>query len=132
MYRFRPDYEMRARPIEESWEMRTGKGYYADDPEPRLCRGATSSRTNHIWWKRSCFSKLGTYLLTMKYLSEMTDEQTLTMYSGHPMGLFPSHKEAPRVTNGMVIPNYSKPDDWENECLRRITIRQMTAGSICT
>jgi urocanate hydratase len=72
-------------------------------------------RTNHIWWKRSCFQNWAQYLLTMKYLSEMTDEQTLTMYSGHPMGLFPSHKEAPRVvvTNGMVIPNYSKPDDWE-------------------
>jgi urocanate hydratase len=77
------------------------------------------------------FQNWAQYLLTMKYLSEMTDEQTLTMYSGHPMGLFPSHKEAPRVvvTNGMVIPNYSKPDDWKNECLRRITIRAMTAGS---
>jgi urocanate hydratase len=60
------------------------------------------------------FQNWAQYLLTMKYLSEMTDQQTLTMYSGHPMG-FPSHKEAPRVvvTNGMVIPNYSKPDDWE-------------------
>jgi hypothetical protein len=93
--------------------MRTGKGYYADDPEQsRLCRGATSSRTNHMV-ETELFSKLGT--ITMKYLSEMTDERTLTMYSGHPMGLFPSQKEAPRVvvTNGMVIPNYSKPDDWE-------------------
>jgi urocanate hydratase len=64
--------------------------------------------------RKRMFFKTGQYLLTMKYLSEMTDEQTLTMYSGHPMGLFPSHKEAPRVvTNGMVIPNYSKPDDWE-------------------
>jgi urocanate hydratase len=64
------------------------------------------------------FQNWAQYLLTMQYLSEMTEEQTLTMYSGHPMGLFPSHKEAPRVvTNGMVIPNYSKPDDWENECV---------------
>jgi urocanate hydratase len=91
MYRFRPDYEMRAR-LKNTLGMRTGKGYYADDPEQsRLCRGATSSRTNHIWW--SCFQNWAQYL-TMKYLSEMTDQQTLTMYSGHPMGLFPSHKEA--------------------------------------
>jgi urocanate hydratase len=89
------------------------QSYYADDPEQsRLCRGATSSRTNH--GGNGCFQNWAQYLLTMKYLSEMTDQQTLTMYSGHPMGLFPSHKEAPVVvTNGMVIPNYSKPDDWE-------------------
>ena len=68
----------------------------------------------------------------MKYLSEMTDEQTLVMYSGHPLGLFPSHKNAPRVvvTNGMVIPNYSKPDDWErNNALGVSQYGQMTAGS---
>ena len=61
------------------------------------------------------FQNWAQYRLAMKYLSEMTDEQTLVLYSGHPMGLFPSHKDAPRVvvTNGMVIPNYSKPDDWE-------------------
>jgi len=72
------------------------------------------------------------YLLTMQYLSEMTDEQTLVMYSGHPMGLFPSHKEAPRVvvTNGMMIPNYSKPDDWEKYNALGVTqYGQMTAGS---
>lgn len=72
------------------------------------------------------------YRLTMKYLSEMTDEQTLAMYSGHPMGLFPSHKDAPRVvvTNGMVIPNYSKPDDWEKfNALGVSQYGQMTAGS---
>ena len=72
------------------------------------------------------------YRLTMKYLSEMTDEQTLVMYSGHPMGLFPSHKNAPRVvvTNGMMIPNYSKPDDWEKFNALGVTqYGQMTAGS---
>ena len=72
------------------------------------------------------------YRLTMKYLSEMTDEQTLVMYSGHPMGLFPSHKDAPRVvvTNGMMIPNYSKPDDWEKFNALGVTqYGQMTAGS---
>lgn len=70
--------------------------------------------------------------MTMKYLSEMTDEQTLVLYSGHPMGLFPSHREAPRVvvTNGMVIPNYSKPDDWERfNALGVSQYGQMTAGS---
>jgi urocanate hydratase len=78
------------------------------------------------------FQNWAQYRLTMKYLSEMTDEQTLTMYSGHPMGLFPSHKEAPRVvvTNGMVIPNYSKPDDWEKmNALGVSQYGQMTAGS---
>jgi urocanate hydratase len=70
------------------------------------------------------FQNWAQYLLTMKYLSEMTDEQTLTMYSGHPMGLFPSHKEAPRVvvTNGMVIPIILNRMIGKNECLRRITI----------
>ena len=65
----------------------------------------------------SVFQNWAQYRLVMKYLSEMTDEQTLVMYSGHPLGLFPSHKGAPRVvvTNGMVIPNYSKPDDWERD-----------------
>ncbi len=78
------------------------------------------------------FSNWAQYLLTMKYLGEMTDEQTLVMYSGHPMGLFPSHKNAPRVvvTNGMMIPNYSKPDDWEKFNALGVTqYGQMTAGS---
>ena len=78
------------------------------------------------------FSNWAQYLLTMQYLSEMTNEQTLAMYSGHPMGLFPSHTEAPRVvvTNGMVIPNYSKPDDWEKmNALGVSQYGQMTAGS---
>jgi len=78
------------------------------------------------------FQNWAQYLLTMQYLAEMTEEQTLAMYSGHPMGLFPSHKEAPRVvvTNGMVIPNYSKPDDWEKmNALGVSQYGQMTAGS---
>lgn len=78
------------------------------------------------------FQNWAQYLLTMKYLSEMTDEQTLVMYSGHPMGLYPSHRDAPRVvvTNGMVIPNYSKPDDWEKfNALGVSQYGQMTAGS---
>ena len=78
------------------------------------------------------FQNWAQYLITMKYLSAMTDEQTLVMYSGHPMGLFPSHKEAPRlvVTNGMMIPNYSKPDDWERFNALGVTqYGQMTAGS---
>lgn len=78
------------------------------------------------------FQNWAQYRLTMKYLSEMTDEQTLVMYSGHPLGLFPSHREAPRVvvTNGMVIPNYSKPDDWERlNALGVSQYGQMTAGS---
>ncbi|HCQ29008.1 MAG TPA: urocanate hydratase, partial [Flavobacteriales bacterium] len=78
------------------------------------------------------FQNWAQYLLTMKYLAEMTDEQTLVMYSGHPMGLFPSHKDAPRVvvTNGMMIPNYSKPDDWERFNALGVTqYGQMTAGS---
>src|SRR5690606_29506197 len=72
------------------------------------------------------------YLLNMQYLATMTDEQTLVLYSGHPLGLFPSHPEAPRVvvTNGMMIPNYSKPDDWERFNALGVTqYGQMTAGS---
>ena len=78
------------------------------------------------------FQNWAQYRLTMKYLSEMTDRQTLVMYSGHPLGLFPSHPDAPRVvvTNGMVIPNYSKPDDWERmNALGVSQYGQMTAGS---
>src|SRR5699024_5970793 len=78
------------------------------------------------------FQNWAQYRITMKYLAEMTDEQTLVMYSGHPMGLFPSHKNAPRVvvTNGMMIPNYSKPDDWERYNALGVTqYGQMTAGS---
>lgn len=134
MYSFRPDYEMYARPI----------GDY-----PHRCIQAAAIMlmiTNNLnpavaqhphelityGGNGAVFQNWAQYRLTMKYLSEMTDEQTLVMYSGHPMGLFPSHKDAPRVvvTNGMVIPNYSKPDDWERfNALGVSQYGQMTAGS---
>ena len=134
MYRFRPDYEMKARPISEypgSSEqakaimlmIQNNLDYaVAQYPHELITYGGNGA----------VFQNWAQYLLTMKYLSEMTDEQTLSMYSGHPMGLFPSHKEAPRVvvTNGMVIPNYSKPDDWEKmNALGVSQYGQMTAGS---
>src|SRR5690606_27821574 len=117
MYRFRPEYEMKARPIfEYPGQSEQAKAIMlmiqnnldyavAQHPHELITYGGNGA----------VFQNWAQYLLTMKYLSEMTDEQTLVMYSGHPMGLFPSHKEAPRVvvTNGMMIPNYSKPDDWE-------------------
>ena len=134
MYRFRPDYEMYARNI-------------YDYPHNSLQAAAIMLMINNNLDKAvaqhphelityggngAVFQNWAQYRLTMKYLSEMTDEQTLVMYSGHPMGLFPSHKEAPRVvvTNGMVIPNYSKPDDWERfNALGVSQYGQMTAGS---
>jgi urocanate hydratase len=134
MYRFRPDYEMKARPISEypgnseqakaiMLMIQNNLDYaVAQHPHELITYGGNGA----------VFQNWAQYLLTMKYLSEMTDEQTLTMYSGHPMGLFPSHKEAPRVvvTNGMVIPNYSKPDDWEKmNALGVSQYGQMTAGS---
>ena len=134
MYRFRPDYEMKAWPISEyPGKSEQAKGIMlmiqnnldyavAQHPHELITYGGNGA----------VFSNWAQYLLTMKYLSEMTDEQTLTMYSGHPMGLFPSHKEAPRVvvTNGMMIPNYSKPDDWEKfNALGVSQYGQMTAGS---
>jgi urocanate hydratase len=134
MYRFRPDYEMRARPIEEY----PGKCEQAKAIMLMIQNNLDCSVAQHphelitYGGNGAVFQNWAQYLLTMKYLSEMTDEQTLTMYSGHPMGLFPSHKEAPRVvvTNGMVIPNYSKPDDWEKmNALGVSQYGQMTAGS---
>ena len=134
MYRFRPDYEMKARPISEypgnseqakaiMLMIQNNLDYaVAQHPHELITYGGNGA----------VFQNWAQYLLTMKYLSEMTDEQTLSMYSGHPMGLFPSHKEAPRVvvTNGMVIPNYSKPDDWEKmNALGVSQYGQMTAGS---
>ena len=134
MYRLRPDYEMYARNI-------------YDYPHNSLQAAAIMLMINNNLDKAvaqhphelityggngAVFQNWAQYRLTMKYLSEMTDEQTLVMYSGHPMGLFPSHKEAPRVvvTNGMVIPNYSKPDDWERfNALGVSQYGQMTAGS---
>lgn len=134
MYRFRPDYKMYARPISEY----PGKSEQAKAIMLMIQNNLDYAVAQHphelitYGGNGAVFSNWAQYLLTMQYLSEMTDEQTLTMYSGHPMGLFPSHKEAPRVvvTNGMVIPNYSKPDDWEKmNALGVSQYGQMTAGS---
>ena len=134
MYRFRPDYKMYARPIEEY----PGKCEQAKAIMLMIQNNLDYAVAQHphelitYGGNGAVFSNWAQYLLTMKYLSEMTNEQTLAMYSGHPMGLFPSHKEAPRVvvTNGMAIPNYSKPDDWEKfNALGVSQYGQMTAGS---
>jgi urocanate hydratase len=134
MYRFRPDYNMYARPISDyPGQSEQAKAIMlmiqnnldyavAQHPHELITYGGNGG----------VFQNWAQYLLTMKYLSQMTDEQTLVMYSGHPMGLFPSHADAPRVvvTNGMVIPNYSKPDDWERmNALGVSQYGQMTAGS---
>ena len=134
MYRFKPDYEIHARPI-QAYPAKTKQAAaimfmiqnnldpaVAQHPEELITYGGNGA----------VFQNWAQYLLTMKYLAEMTEEQTLHMYSGHPMGLFPSSKEAPRVvvTNGMMIPNYSKPDDWEKYNALGVTqYGQMTAGS---
>jgi urocanate hydratase len=134
MYRFRPDYKIYARPIHEYpykslqaaaiMHMLSNNLDYAvaQHPHELITYGGNGS----------VFQNWAQYLLTMQYLANMTDEQTLVLYSGHPMGLFPSHKNAPRVvvTNGMMIPNYSKPDDWEKFNAMGVTqYGQMTAGS---
>ena len=129
MYRFRPSYDMYARPIDEyPCRSRQAAAIMAMDP-----RVAQHPHELIIYGGNGAiFQNWAQYRLTMKYLAEMTDEQTLSMYSGHPMGLFPSHKDAPRVvvTNGMVIPNYSKQDDWERfNALGVSQYGQMTAGS---
>ena len=134
MYRFRPSYDIYARPIDE-YPHRSEQAAaimlmiqnnldpaVAQHPHELIIYGGNGA----------IFQNWAQYRLVMKYLSEMTDEQTLVMYSGHPLGLFPSHKNAPRVvvTNGMVIPNYSKPDDWERmNTLGVSQYGQMTAGS---
>ncbi|MGX1928591.1 urocanate hydratase [Flagellimonas sp. 2504JD4-2] len=134
MHRFKPDYPMYARPIAE-YPAKTKQAAaimlmiqnnldpaVAQHPEELITYGGNGA----------VFQNWAQYLLTMKYLAEMTEEQTLHMYSGHPMGLFPSSKEAPRVvvTNGMMIPNYSQPDDWEKFNALGVTqYGQMTAGS---
>ncbi|REG98632.1 urocanate hydratase [Flavobacterium aquicola] len=134
MYRMRPDYRMYARPISEY----PGKSEQAKAIMLMIQNNLDYAVAQHphelitYGGNGAVFSNWAQYLLTMKYLSEMTEEQTLTMYSGHPMGLFPSHKDAPRVvvTNGMVIPNYSQPDDWERmNALGVSQYGQMTAGS---
>tara|TARA_R110002049_G_scaffold234671_1_gene407933 strand:- start:539 stop:2542 length:2004 start_codon:yes stop_codon:yes gene_type:complete len=134
MFRFKPSYKIHARPISE-YPAKTPQvaaimlmiqnnldPAVAQHPEELITYGGNGS----------VFQNWAQYLLTMQYLAIMTDEQTLHIYSGHPMGLFPSTKEAPRVvvTNGMMIPNYSKPDDWEKYNALGVTqYGQMTAGS---
>jgi urocanate hydratase len=134
MYRYRPDYEMFARPIEEypgnSMQAKAIMLMIQNNLDPSVAQHPHELIT--YGGNGAVFQNWIQYRLTMKYLSEMTDEQTLVMYSGHPMGLFPSHKNAPRVvvTNGMMIPNYSKPDDWEKFNALGVTqYGQMTAGS---
>ncbi len=134
MYRLRPDYDMHARHIDEyPYESRKAAAIMlminnnldkavAQHPHELITYGGNGA----------VFQNWAQYRLTMRYLATMTDEQTLVMYSGHPLGLFPSHPRAPRVvvTNGMVIPNYSKPDDWEKfNALGVSQYGQMTAGS---
>ena len=134
MYRLMPDYKIFARPITD---------YPGNSEQAKAIQLMIQNNLDHAIAQHpeelityggngAVFQNWAQYLLTMKYLSEMTEEQTLVMYSGHPMGLFPSHKNAPRVvvTNGMVIPNYSKPDDWEKmNALGVSQYGQMTAGS---
>ena len=134
MYRFRPDYKIYARPIDEY----PGKSVQAQSLMLMIQNNLDYAIAQHphelitYGGNGAVFQNWAQYLLVMQYLSEMTDEQTLVIYSGHPMGLFPSHKDAPRVvvTNGMMIPNYSKPDDWEKYNALGVTqYGQMTAGS---
>jgi len=134
MYRFRPDYPMHSRPIEEY----PGKSVHARATMLMIQNNLDYAVAQHphelitYGGNGAVFQNWAQYRLTMKYLATMTDEQTLHMYSGHPMGLFPSSKDAPRVivTNGMMIPNYSKQDDWEKFNALGVTqYGQMTAGS---
>ena len=134
MYRLRPDYEMYARPIDQ-YPARCRQAaaimlMIQNNLDPRVAQHPHELIT--YGGNGAVFQNWAQYRLTMKYLSEMTDHQTLVMYSGHPLGLFPSHPDAPRVvvTNGMVIPNYSKPDDWERMNAMGVSqYGQMTAGS---
>ncbi len=134
MYRYRPSYDIYARPIDEyparSKQAAAIMAMIQNNLDPRV---AQHPHELIIYGGNGAiFQNWAQYRLTMQYLATMTDEQTLAMYSGLPMGLFPSHKDAPRVvvTNGMVIPNYSKPDDWERfNALGVSQYGQMTAGS---
>ena len=134
MYRFRPSYEMYARPIDEypaqSRQAAAIMAMIQNNLDPRV---AQHPHELIIYGGNGAiFQNWAQYRLVMQYLATMTDEQTLVMYSGHPLGLFPSHNDAPRVivTNGMVIPNYSKPDHWEKfNALGVSQYGQMTAGS---
>jgi len=134
MYRLRPNGEIKARSIDDY----PGKCQQAKAIMLMIQNNLDYAVAQHphelitYGGNGAVFQNWAQYRLTMKYLSEMTDEQTLVMYSGHPMGLYPSHKDAPRVvvTNGMMIPNYSKPDDWEKFNALGVTqYGQMTAGS---
>ena len=134
MYRLMPDYKIFARPITDypgnSEQAKAIMLMIQNNLDPAVAQHPDELIT--YGGNGAVFQNWAQYLLTMKYLSEMKEEQTLVMYSGHPMGLFPSHKNAPRVvvTNGMVIPNYSKPDDWEKmNALGVSQYGQMTAGS---
>jgi len=134
MYRFRPDYEMYARPIDQypgkSAQTKAIMHMIQNNLNPEVAQHPHELIT--YGGNGAVFQNWAQYLLVMKYLAEMTDEQTLIMYSGHPMGIFPSNRNAPRVvvTNGMMIPNYSKQDDWEKFNALGVTqYGQMTAGS---
>ncbi len=134
MYRLRPTYEMKARPIDDyparSRQAAAIMMMIQNNLDPAVAQHPHELIT--YGGNGAVFQNWAQYRLAMRYLSEMTDEQTLVMYSGHPLGLFPSHRDAPRVvvTNGMVIPNYSKPDDWERfNALGVSQYGQMTAGS---
>jgi len=134
MYRFRPDYEISARKISDFPHQSTQAAAIMLMLSNNLDHAVAQHPHELITYggNGAVFQNWAQYRLTMKYLSELTDEQTLVLYSGHPMGLFPSHKDAPRVivTNGMVIPNYSKPDYWEKfNALGVSQYGQMTAGS---
>ena len=134
MYRFMPEYEIKARHLEDF----PHKSKQAAAIQLMLSNNLDHAIAQHpeelitYGGNGAVFQNWAQYLLCMQYLAKMTDEQTLVLYSGHPMGLFPSHKDAPRVvvTNGMMIPNYSKPDDWEKFNALGVTqYGQMTAGS---
>ncbi|NEQ48854.1 MAG: urocanate hydratase [Leptolyngbya sp. SIO3F4] len=134
MYRYRPDYALHARPLPEypaqSQQAAAIMLMIQNNLDPAVAQHPHELIT--YGGNGAVFQNWAQYRLAMQYLSQMTDEQTLVMYSGHPMGLFPSHANAPRVvvTNGMMIPNYSKPDDWERFNALGVTqYGQMTAGS---
>ena len=134
MHRLRPEHPMHARPIDhypaKSRQAAAIMLMIQNNLDPAVAQHPHELIT--YGGNGAVFQNWAQYRLTMRYLSEMTDEQTLVMYSGHPLGLFPSHPDAPRVvvTNGMMIPNYSKPDDWERFNALGVTqYGQMTAGS---
>ncbi|MCB0771705.1 MAG: urocanate hydratase, partial [Flavobacteriales bacterium] len=134
MYRLRPTHQMHARPITD-YPAKCKQAaaimlMIQNNLDPAVAQHPHELIT--YGGNGAVFQNWAQYRLTMKYLSEMSDEQTLVMYSGHPLGLFPSHTDAPRVvvTNGMMIPNYSRPDDWEKFNALGVTqYGQMTAGS---